>query len=139
MKVNEAAEHLCQLLSQSGFNFQRPSAMLVWQAFKLFVTKPIDAPTTDVWFESGGGNASMAYFDFVRMVTHYGDDADWSEQITAHFTAAPEVESGVRSGYVGAKDLNDLETWFTAVESSAAFKAGTNFSGWSFEVRIDGC
>jgi hypothetical protein len=143
MDVNDAADRLRQLLADAGFNPDRPDPIAAWAAFKRFATEPMDLQTTELWFEAGDGDPasdSPAYFDFVRMFRHYPDDgAEWGEQITAHFTAPPEVRLGLWGRSVQAEDVSDLPPWFAAVEASLAFKAGVGFAGWSFEVRIDGC
>lgn len=131
------------LLLGVGFDAAHPNPALAWEAFKQFVAEPVDAATTELWFEAGDGDPEKgypAYFDFVRMFSHDEDDgADWGEQITVHFTAEPSVRLGLRSGSVQAKNVADLQTWFGAVEASQSFKVGSGFAGWAFEVRIDGC
>ena len=143
MDVDEAAERLRQLLTDAGFDPDHPDPAVAWAAFKRFAAEPVDVPTTELWFEAGDGDPatdSPAYFDFVRMFTHYPNDgAEWGEQVTAHFTAPPGVRLGLRGRSVQAADVSDLPPWFAAVEASPAFKAGVGFAGWSFEVRIDGC
>jgi hypothetical protein len=143
MTVDEAADRLRSLLKEAGFSPQQPDPKLAWEVFKRFAAEPVDTLTTELWFEASDGDPSTdspAYFDFVRMFMHYPDDnAEWGEQITAQFTAPPRVQIGLRRGSVGAQDLDDLTSWFTAVESSPSFKTGLKFAGWSFEVRIDGC
>jgi hypothetical protein len=143
MTVDEAADRLRKLLLDVGFDAVQPNAALAWEAFKRFATEPVDTPTTEVWFEAADGNPgteSDAYFDFVRMFTHHEeDDVVWSEQITAHFTASPTVQLGLRRGSIQANDIANLTGWFKAVEASPGFHAGVAYAGWSFEVRIDGC
>jgi hypothetical protein len=143
MTVDEAADRLRQLLRDAGFDAARPDPAVAWQAFKHFASEPVDAATTELWFEAADGDpasGSPAYFDFVRMFMHYPDDgAEWGEQITAHFTASASVRLGLRGRSVQAEDTVDLPAWFKAVEASSSFKAGIGFVGWSFEVRIDGC
>jgi hypothetical protein len=99
--VNDAADRLRQLLADAGFNSDRPDPTTAWAAFKRFAAEPVDAQTTELWFETGDGDPasdSPAYFDFVRMFMHYPDDgAEWGEQITAHFTAPPDVRLGLRA------------------------------------------
>jgi hypothetical protein len=142
MTVDEAEARLRELLIDTGFDFARPDPGLAWQAFKRFVTEPVDALTTELWFEASDGDPmtdSPAYFDYVRMFTHYPEDgAEWGEQITAHFTGPSSVQLGLR-GSVHARDIAHPTAWFKAVEDSASFNAGLGFTGWSFEVRIDGC
>jgi hypothetical protein len=141
--VEEAADRLWQLLHDAGFDAARPDPALAWVAFKRFATEPVDALTTELWFEAAGGDpaaGSPVSFDFVRLFRHYPEDgAEWGEQITARFTAPPEVRLGLAGGSIQAEDLTDLPSWFKAVEASPPFQAGLGFAGWSFEVRIDGC
>jgi hypothetical protein len=141
--VDEAADRLRQLLLDARFDAGHPDPALAWEAFKLFAVEPVEAETTELWFEAADGDparGSPAYFDFVRMFSHYEDDgAEWGEQITAHFTALPSVRLGLRRGSVQAEDVADPRPWFEAVEASPSFKDGSGFAGWSFEVRIDGC
>jgi hypothetical protein len=143
MDVNDAADRLRQLLADAGFNPDRPDPIAAWAAFKRFSAEPMDAQTTELWFEAGDGDPasdSPAYFDFVRMFRHDPDDgAEWGEQITAHFTASPDVRLGLGGHSVQAEDVSDLPPWFAMVEASSSFKAGVWFAGWSFEVHIDGC
>jgi hypothetical protein len=143
LTVDEAAERLRALLLDAGFDATRPNPALAWEAFKRFAAEPVDAHTTDFWFEAADGDStenSPAYFDFVRMFMHYPEEgAEWGEQITAHFTAPPSVRLGLQAGSVQAEDVADLASWFGAVEASPSFQAGMGFAGWSFEVRIDGC
>jgi hypothetical protein len=141
--VDEAAEHLRQLLADAGFDPEHPDPAVGWAVFKRFAAEPVDVQTTELWFEADDGDPTEdfpAYFDFVRMFMHYPDDeAEWGEQITAHFTAPPSVRLGLRQRSVHAEDISDLSPWFAAVEASSAFKAGVGFAGWSFEIRTDGC
>jgi hypothetical protein len=141
--VDEAADRLRQLLADAGFDPDRPDAVVAWAVFKRFAVEPVDVATTELWFEAGDGDPatdSPAYFDFVRMFMHDPDDgAEWGEQITAHFTAPPNVRLGLRGRSVQAADVAELAPWFAAVEASPAFQTGVGFAGWSFEVRIDGC
>jgi hypothetical protein len=131
------------MILDAGFDAVRPVPALAWEAFKRFAVLPVEAQTTEFWFEAADGDPatdSPAYFDFVRMFEHYPEDgAEWGEQITAHFTAPSEVQLGFRSGSVQAENVADLPAWFKAVEASPSFKAGVSFEGWSFEVRVDGC
>jgi hypothetical protein len=141
--VDQAADRLRQLLTDAGFNADRPDPAVAWAMFKRFAAEPVDMQTTELWFEAADGDPatdSPAYFDFVRMFMHYPDDgAEWGEQITAHFTAPPGVQPGLRGRSVQAADVSDLAAWFAAVEALPAFRAGVGYTGWSFEVRIDGC
>lgn len=143
MDVDYAADRLRQLLAEAGFDPNRPDPAVAWVAFKQFAAEPVDVPTTELWFEAGDGDAANdypAYFDFVRMFSHYTEeDVEWDEQVTAHFTAPPSVRLGLRGRSVHAKDVTTLQSWFRAVEASPSFKAGVEFTKWSFEVRIDGC
>src|SRR5262249_55261309 len=131
------------LLLDAGFDDTGPNPALAWEVFKRFAAEPVDARTTELWFEAADGDPasdSPAYFDFVRGFAHDSEEgAEWGEQITAHFTAPPNVRLGLRRGSVQAKDVGDLPGWFAAVEASRSFRAGSGFAGWSFEVRIDGC
>ncbi len=140
--VDDAADQLRQQLLDAGFDPARPEPVLAWEVFKRFATEPVEAETTELWFEAGDGDPAKdapAYFDFVRMFVHYPEDgAEWGEQITAHFTGSPGVRLGL-GGSVHAADVTDLSSWFRAVEALPSFKAGLAFAGWSFEVRIDGC
>jgi hypothetical protein len=141
--VDEAADRLRQLLSDAGFDPARPDPVVAWSAFKRFAAEPVDVQTTELWFEAADGDPAEdfpAYFDFVRMFMHYPDDgAEWGEQITAHFTAPPSVRLGLGRGSVQAEDVTELAAWFRAVEASSAFRVGVGYTGWEFEVRVDGC
>jgi hypothetical protein len=141
--VDEAADRLRQLLADAGFDPGRPDPAVAWAAFKRFAAEPVDVLTTELWFEAADGDPAEdrpAYFDFVRMFMHYPDGgAEWGEQITAHFAAPPKASIGLQGGSVQAEDVANPSAWFTAVEASPAFRAGSGFRGWSFEVRVDGC
>lgn len=144
MDVDEAADRLRHLLTAEGFDTDRPNPAVAWAAFKRFVAEPMDVRTTELWFEAADGDPaadSPAYFDFVRVFMHDQDDGvEWGEQVTAHFTASPDARPGLLKGHsVHAEDVSELELWFAAVEASPTFRAGAEFVGWSFEVRIDGC
>jgi hypothetical protein len=140
--VDEAAERLKQLLLDAGFDPARPDPARAWQAFKRFAAEPVDAQTTELFFETGDGDpatGSPAYFNFVRMFMHYpAGRAEWGEQITAHFAGAPGLRLGLR-GSVHAEDVADPPAFFQSVEASPSFRAGLEFAGWSFEVRVDAC
>ena len=142
MTVDEAADLLRQLLLDAGFDFARPQPARAWEVFKLFAAAPVDTETTELWFEAGDGDpatGSPAYFDYVRMFMHYLDDeAEWGEQITAHFTGSPGLRLGLH-GSVHAADVSHLTAFFQAVEAADSFKAGLGYAGWSFELSIDGC
>jgi hypothetical protein len=141
--VDEAADRLRQLLADAGFDPDRPDPTVAWEVFKRFATEPVDVQTTELWFEAADGDPAEefpAYFDFVRMFMHYPDDgAEWGEQITVHFTAPPAVRLGMVRGTVQAEHVADPVAWFRAVEASPSFRAGVGYTGWEFEVRIDGC
>src|SRR5262249_24617214 len=126
MDVDEAAERLRQLLADEGFDPDRPGPAAAWAAFKRVAAEPGEIATTELWFEAGDGHPeadSPAYFDFVRMFTHYPDDgAEWAELITAHFSAPPGTRLGLRGRSVQAVDVADLSPWFAAVEASPAFR-----------------
>jgi hypothetical protein len=123
--VNDAADRLRQLLADAGFNLDRPDPITAWAAFKRFAAEPVDAQTTELWFEAGNGDPasdSPAYFDFVRMFMH-----------------DPDVRLGLRGRSIQSEDVSDMPPWFATIEALLAFKAGVEFDGWSFEIRIDGC
>jgi hypothetical protein len=109
--------------------------------FQRFVAVPVESgggrECEEVWFEAGDGDPAKGwpgYFDFVRMFNQYTeDDACWHQSVEAHFSCPPGARLGLR-GSVHA-DLNDLPTFFRAVEESASFRAGVAYTGWSFEVR----
>lgn len=141
MDVEEPAERLRELLRDVGFNRARPEPLVVWEAFKRFVVEPFAIETVEVWFEAGNADqdsGAPAYFDFVRMFRSDDEEvAELLEQITAHFTAPPGVDLELGSGVVITGDVDDLDQWFRAVESSPSFRAGCDYSEWLFEVRID--
>lgn len=143
LTVDQAAERLRQLLREAGFDAARPAPALAWEVFKRFAAEPVNVPTSELWFEAADGDpdaGTPAYFDFVRMFMHYPEGgAEWGEQITARFTAAPSVRLGLWEVSIQAEDVADLPAWFEAVEASPSFKAGRAFAGWSFGIRIDGC
>ena len=143
MDVEEAADHLRQMLADAGFDPARPDPVLAWQVFQRFVVVPVESgggrECEEVWFEAGDGDPAKGwpgYFDFCRMFNQYTEsDACWHEMVTAHFECPPEVQLGLR-GSIHA-DLNDLPAFFRAVEGAASFRAGLAYSGWSFEVSVD--
>lgn len=143
MDVEAAADHLRQMLADSGFDPARPDPVLAWHVFQRFVSVPVESgggrECEEVWFEAGDGDPVKGwpgYFDFCRMFNQYTEsDACWHEAITAHFACPPDAQLGLR-GSVHA-DLSDLPAFFQAVEGSASFRAGLAYSGWSFEVGID--
>jgi hypothetical protein len=145
--VDEAEAHLRQMLLDAGFDLNHPSPALAWEVFKGFVAVPVESvggrTCEEVWFEACDGRWKQGwpgYFDFVRQFLQDSEGgAEFHEQITAHFTCAPDVQLGIGEGSTRWVDLGDLPASFRQVEESAAFKAGARFTRWAFEVRIDAC
>ena len=147
MTVDEAADHIRELLRDAGLNATRPDPAIVWNVFKRFAAVPVDSAggpaCEELWFESSDGDpktGSPSFFDFVRQFLQDTEGgAEFHEQITAHFTCEPGVRLGLQRWIAQAGDVSDLPAWFKTVEASPAFKIGSKFLGWSFEVRIDAC
>jgi len=132
------------MLLDSGFDFAHPDPALAWEVFKRFASVPVDSggeqACEELWLEAGDGNLAKGwpgYFDFVRFFNQYTEEgAVWHEMVTMHFSSAPSAPPGLR-GSVHATDLNNLPTFFNAVESSKLFQMARAYSAWSFEVTWD--
>lgn len=133
--VDDAAERLRRLIAVTEFDPAEPDLARVWEAFRRFSAGAFAAETSEVWFEAGAGDPP--YLDFVRLFNLSDGGSNWHEMVSAHFTGPPGAGAGT-DGAIHA-DLDDLLTWFHAVESSPAFWAALAYRGWRFEVRIDGC
>ena len=139
MKVSQAETRLKTLLAKAGFEKRYPDPGLAWQVFKQFSREAADCADDGFLFQAGCYDftgESLFYLDFVRQFTIEDETGEYDhmEQLHIEFVCPPDPVLEKMQTSLWAYDFDDLDAFFSAVESMQAFQLALMYAGWKCEI-----
>jgi len=123
-----------QLLLEAGFDFRHPNALSAWQAFKVFVQRPLSEGTTVTFgfeCEQASDRDNTLWLSFMRHIEE-ADQSGWSCGCLLSRDSPPDL-LGVHDRLWWWPEHGTINQWAADVEMNAIFEHCMNLDSWKWE------
>lgn len=133
MTPEESVDLLWRLLSDSGFDAERPQLATFWRAFKEWVCQSVDCDSDKVFVSLGyDERRGFGYAEFCRDFDH--DRDEWDFDVTMRFhSVRPDTPQLAVVG-VQSESLTGRPALLASAEQLPEFKAAIAYRNWEFEA-----